>query len=352
MANNKQKVRVAFLSLTRFEDVNAGSGIPRYARELYSSMVKLQSPLVELKKVVMKSYDRLGDAPSAEINTMLKSMSDFDVVHTPSFFLMARNLRKNTKYIASVHDLNPIMHNTKKGLVWYHLFFKRAVGYTRRRANHIIASSTQTEKELIDAGFDREKITVVQIAIGDRFTHGSPPAKKRGKVFRVGYLGALAPNKNVGMLVEAAKKLPKEGFVTEIWGSKSLLYDTLTEQAGGNENIKFMGFLPEAKLMDIYDSFDAFVFPSLYEGFGLPILEAQARGIPVIIYKKGKIPDEVRKYCFEVRDPDDTARILEKLKDNGYNAATRARAMAYAKSFTWEKTAKGTLKVYSQVGTG
>ena len=57
-----------------------------------------------------------------------------------------------------------------------------------------------------------------------------------------------------------------------------------------NERIKFMGFAPEEKIVDIYDSFDVFVFPCLYKGVGMPIIEAQSRGLPVIIYKYGKIP--------------------------------------------------------------
>jgi len=116
-----------------------------------------------------------------------------------------------------------------------------------------------------------------------------------------------------------------------------------------NERIKFMGFAPEEKIVDIYDSFDAFVFPSLYEGFGLPILEAQARGLPVIIYKYAKIPKEVRRYCFEAESPEHMAQIIEQLKENGYDEKERKKAMEYARSFTWEKTAKMTLKVYKKV---
>ncbi|MEM3610337.1 MAG: glycosyltransferase, partial [Candidatus Anstonellales archaeon] len=116
-----------------------------------------------------------------------------------------------------------------------------------------------------------------------------------------------------------------------------------------NKNIRFMGFAPEEKLIETYDSFDCFVFPSLYEGFGLPILEAQARGLPVIIYKYGKIPKEVRKYCFEAESPEHMAQIIENLKENGYNEKLKEKATAYARSFTWEKTAKETLKIYKKV---
>jgi len=93
----------------------------------------------------------------------------------------------------------------------------------------------------------------------------------------------------------------------------------------------------------------AIVFPSLYEGFGQPILEAQSRGLPVIIYKYGKIPKEVRRYCFEAESPEHMAQIIENLKENGYNEKEQKKAMEYARSFTWEKTAKETLEVYKKV---
>ena len=351
MANDQGQIRVAYLSLSRFEDPNAGSGIPRYARELYSNMELLKKPNIKLEKIVMKSYGEFGDAASAEINTIMGRLSRYDVVHSPSFFLMARNLKKDIKYVVSVHDLNPMMHNTMKGKAWYYLFFRRAIRYTNKRADHIIASSTQTVGELIKAGFDKRKITMVSLGIDKKFTETKRHvSRNRDKSFKIGYIGSLAPNKNVEMLVDASMRLPKS-FITEIWGAKSLEYGTLSNRAQAYNNIKFMGFLPETNIIDTYDSFDVFVFPSKYEGFGLPVLEAQARGIPVIIYKDGKIPREVQKYCFKARDPDDMARIILQIKENGYDSKMRKNAMGYAKGFTWERTARDTLKVYEKVCT-
>ena len=91
------------------------------------------------------------------------------------------------------------------------------------------------------------------------------------------------------------------------------------------------------------------MFPSYYEGFGLEILEAQARGLPVIIYKHAKIPNEIKRYCFEAESPEHMAQIIEELKENGYNEKQRKKAMEYARSFTWEKTAKETLEVYNKI---
>ncbi|MEM3265162.1 MAG: group 1 glycosyl transferase, partial [Thermoplasmata archaeon] len=75
----------------------------------------------------------------------------------------------------------------------------------------------------------------------------------------------------------------------------------------------------------------------------------QARGLPVIIYKYGKIPKEVRKYCFEAESPEHMAQIIEELKENGYNEKLRKKATEYARSFTWEKCAKETLEIYKKI---
>ena len=101
--------------------------------------------------------------------------------------------------------------------------------------------------------------------------------------------------------------------------------------------------------MFIIFSFNAFVFPSLHEGFGFPILEAQSRGLPVVIYKYGKIPKEVKKYCFEAEDDEHMAQIIENLKENGYNKRKKEKATEYARSFTWEKCAIETMKVYKEL---
>jgi glycosyltransferase involved in cell wall biosynthesis len=91
------------------------------------------------------------------------------------------------------------------------------------------------------------------------------------------------------------------------------------------------------------------IFLSCHEGFGLSILEAQARGLLVMIYKYGKKPKEVRRYCFEAESPEHMAWIIMQLKENGYNEKLKKKATEYARSFTWEKTARETLEVYKKV---
>ena len=107
--------------------------------------------------------------------------------------------------------------------------------------------------------------------------------------------------------------------------------------------------MKEDSKLKTYDGFDAFAFPSLYEGLGHPILEAQSRGIPVIIYKYGKIPKEVRKYCIEAESSEHMVQIIENIKENGYNEKLRKKATEYARSFTWERCARETLTAYRSV---
>ena len=110
-----------------------------------------------------------------------------------------------------------------------------------------------------------------------------------------------------------------------------------------------MGFAPENKIVKVYDSFDVLVHPTLYAGFELEIIEAQSRGIPVIICKFGIIPKEVRKYCFEAEDEAHAASIIEDLKENGYDKKKMNEAKEYAKRFTWSRCAKETLGVYDNI---
>ncbi len=160
----------------------------------------------------------------------------------------------------------------------------------------------------------------------------------------------MRTRKNPEFFIDAFKRLQNEKYELRIWGKLGYDRDNLINKVHGTKNIHFKGFAPEDKLVDIYDSFNAFVFPSLYEGFGIPIIEAQARGVPVIIYKRGRIPKEVRKYCLEAESPERMAQIIEDLKENGYNEKERKRAMEYARSFTWNRAAKNTLAVYRKVG--
>ena len=348
-------INVALLSMRKLEI--RGQGIPKYINELYNNAKKIGAGYgVHMEKLYPdKYYKILGDALSFELDTIInrKNWENFDIIHLPNGFFRAHRIPEDKKYIVTIHDVKPISVKTNnvryliKDKIWRLVAFQRNIIHNTKLADLVIVNSTQTRDEVVNLGKDRKYVKVVNHGIDKRFATGDTGVPNH-KIYTVGYIGSFATNKNVEFAIKASKSINKS-FKFEIWGAKTYDYINLVSMASLDRRIKFMGFAPENNLVKIYDSFDVFVFPSLYEGFGLPILEAQARGLPVIIYKYGKIPKEVRKYCLEAESSEHIAQIIEGLKENGYNEKLRKKATEYARSFTWEKTAKETLKLYKKV---
>ena len=347
-------MKVALLGLEGDFSPNTGMGIQRYMYELYNGLHKASK---NIKKIEFGKIKFLGNGPSFAIKTLFTNFDSYDIVHNlmpvPFLNLKSRK-RRNYKFITTAHDFQVLLYPqytfdhgaTLKDKLWIRLVIKS--GYkTALNSDFIIADSTQTKEEAIKLGFDKNKIFVVNLGIDKRFIRHTNTKKNRSK-FIVGYIGAMRKRKNLEFGINAANTIKNKDIVFNMWGKKEFEYEYLVS-ISKNKNISFKGFAPEEKIVDIYDSFDTFIFPSHHEGEGLPILEAQARGLPVIIYKYGKIPKEVRKYCFEVESPERMAHIIEDLKENGYNAKLRKKATEYARSFTWEKCAKETIEVYERV---
>ena len=347
-------VNVALLSIKELEI--RGQGIPRYINELYDKARKLgYNSGIDIEKVYLNHYYKtIGDALSFELDYILykKNLEKYDIIHLPNGFFMTHRLPKNKKYLVTIHDAKPIPVQTNnlnyliKDKLWRYIALKRGIENNIKLADKIIVDSTQTKEEVTELGKDKKDIVVINLGVDKRFREERITNNK--KSFVVGYMGSFATNKNVRFAIKSFKFL--EGKMKfELWGEKTYNYKSLFNSATADKRIIFKGFAPENEIVNIYDSFDIFVFPTLYEGFGIPIFEAQSRSLPVIVYKYGKIPKEVKKYCFEAKDPEHMAQIITNLKENGYNDKLKKKATEYARSFTWEKTAKETIAVYEKV---
>ena len=345
-------MKVALLGLEGDFSPNRGAGIQRYMFELYKNLIKLDK---NIKKIEFKRLRYIGDGNSFILQTLFANFSDYKIIHNlmPITFLKPRILYKGI-LITTVHDFQPILfpqftfaHGAAfKDKMWLEFVIKPGFK-SALSSDYLICNSSQTKEEAVKLGFDKNRLFVVNLGIDERFITPIYQKKYKDK-FIVGYLGAMRKRKNLEFGIKAANAIKSKDIFFDIWGKKEFEYEYLVS-ISKNKNINFKGFAPEERIVDIYDSFDAFIFPSYHEGEGLPILEAQSRGIPVIIYKYGKIPKEVRKYCFEAESPEHMAQIIENLKENGYNEKLKKKATAYARSFTWEKCAKETLKVYKKV---
>ena len=342
------------LSIKEVEDRE--QGISRYIRELYQNLIAIKKEDdISVKKFYFPYIRRLGDALSFELGSVFNKVNNADIIHIPTGFFIAHRLPEKAKVVSTVHDINPITVRTGnpsyflKDKMWRYIALGRGIKYNMRISDAIIVNSSQTKAEVLKLGFDKRKVFVINLGLDKRFFNEYTNHKKlKIKKFNVGYIGSFAINKNIDFILKSAKLLNnKVNF--SLWGAKTYDYQRLFKIKANLKAVKFMGFAPENKIISTYDSFDVFAFPSLYEGFGLPILEAQSRGLPVIIYKYGKIPKEVKKYCFEAESPEHMAQIIENVKENGYNERLRKRATEYARSFTWGKNAIETLKVYIKI---
>jgi glycosyltransferase involved in cell wall biosynthesis len=135
-----------------------------------------------------------------------------------------------------------------------------------------------------------------------------------------------------------------------VCGSKRLEYQSLMKLATEldiSRDVEFRGFVAEDALVETYNSFDVFVLPSEWEGFGLPVLEAQRCGVPVVIREETHIPCEVSKCCLKARSEEDMVdKMHQLLTDSSLRSTVVQEGMEYSRQFTWEKTVQDTLAVY------
>lgn len=224
-----------------------------------------------------------------------------------------------------------------------------------RFANAIIASSSQTKEEMIaHLGIPRHRISVVNPGIAEVFTPSDRLARDH---FVIGYVGAFNRRKGIDYLFRSFSLLRAEGLERGtklvLCGRRTLEYSALVQLANDLDidgDVEFRGSVPDDELVEAYNSFDVFVLPSEWEGFGLPILEAQRCGVPVIVREHAHIPQEVSKYCLQASSEQDLAdKIREVLTNPAVREAVIEQGLEHSRQFTWERTVQQTLRVYEQV---
>jgi glycosyltransferase involved in cell wall biosynthesis len=170
-------------------------------------------------------------------------------------------------------------------------------------------------------------------------------------------VGTLEPRKNYATLLHTLFRLQKKGSHLKLVlaGKKGWLFQNFFQQLhqlGLQDRVLLLDFVPEEDLPALYSAADLFVFPSLYEGFGLPVLEAMACGTPVVCSNAASLPEVCGKAAWLV-DPMDVegwADAIETiLADRARGQEMRGLGFQQAKRFTWEKAAEETLKIYRRV---
>jgi glycosyltransferase involved in cell wall biosynthesis len=271
-------------------------------------------------------------------------------------------LPKSIKHLMLVHDLIPslfpeYLDNARKK--HYQALTEMAI----KKTDHIMAISTRTEKDLIQQlGISPEKISQNYISI-DEIYGKKTSAEKCKKVLKKykldeGYIfagGGMEKRKNIDGVIRAYKKLleknkleqfskvlPKLVIYGKLLPNLSLAIDAekLVRELNLTKQVKFLGIVPQADLPALFKSALFFVYPSYYEGFGMPVLESMSQGTPVITAKNSSLPEvglDSVLYC-HAHDTIEMAQVMKKvLTDAHLRSALSERGSARAKLFSWEK---------------
>ena len=238
-----------------------------------------------------------------------------------------------------------------------------------KRATRIVAVSHATEHDLIKKiGVEPGRISVVHLGYDDRVYHTGYTSKETSHTVEkfgltngfILYCGTLQPRKNIVRLIEAyalilsKHTLPHKLVIVGKPGWKVNQVFRRVEQLGLRDRIVFTGYLPTKELALLLNRAAVFAFPSLYEGFGLPLLEAMACGVPVVTSDVSSMPEVVGDAAvlanpYDVQDlADAIARVLFEPNLRGQ---LTARGRERIKSFSWEKTARETLQVFEETNS-
>jgi glycosyltransferase involved in cell wall biosynthesis len=288
-----------------------------------------------------------------------------DVFHGPAVFLPL--VKWGYRTVVTIHDLVSFLFPRTVPRK-YSLYMRLMTRLAARSADRIIAVSGATRDDLRRVlRVPEERVVVIHEAVDPVFASATDGDHTTAVLRRYGirppyclFVGNLEPRKNLARLIEAFARVRQHrggvaGPQLVVAGTRGWLYGGIfraVETHGVTRDIVFTGYVPAADLPALYAGATCFVFPSLYEGFGLPVLEAMAAGAPVVASRAGAIPEVAGDAALLV-DAERPAEIAEAVESVLADAALRdrmaARGRARAREFTWEAVARQTLAVYETV---
>ncbi|QJE00898.1 glycosyltransferase family 4 protein [Massilia forsythiae] len=247
--------------------------------------------------------------------------------------------RVSVPTVLTVHDLTHLHYYGRAKRTYYNAFIKALLS----RVAHIVTVSDFTRHELLQwSGLPEEKVTMISNAVSPAFNHEGP---SMGLPFPyILYAGNRRSYKNVEGLIKSfgMSKLAAQGYVLALTGNPSADLQQLAKQLKLEEHIHYFGFVSDKELPTLYRSAHALAFVSLYEGFGLPILEAMASGVPVVTSNLSSMP-EVAGNAAVLVDPHDltsiAAGLIEVSEDEAKRKELITKGLQRSATFSWDKTA-------------
>ena len=358
------------------------SGVASYIRELIRTLQQEDSAnnydimlpgretdLIELTAPNFQKHLYPGLIANPIVNIAWHNMilpmlgKKFDLLHVPSYRRIP--LVKRCPIVATVHDVATLTMDAKYDAA--RMFYNRRIVPAQiRNADQIITVSHYSKKDIVElVGVPEDKITVIYSGINHDIFHPLEKEAARTNLAEsygldapfIIYLSRLEhPAKNHVRLIEAFERYKADtdsAHKLVLPGADWNGADAIRERAATSpvhNDIIFPGFVPLADLPVFYSACDLMAFPSLFEGFGFPIVEALACGAPVICSDTSSMSeiagDVVPK--FDPHSTDSIFQCLEKVLSDGWTVDQRAAGLAYAKQFDWTKATRKTLEIYER----
>jgi len=354
-----------------------GNHISKLVENLPTSGTKSNYTLIHHDMSLIAPFDKntfatlIVNTPKIPLGSVIRKIlllprkinkQNFDVVHD-TYQLGPLFIKGNTcSKVVTVYDITPILYPALNPIVNIrHRILLPRVLYS---VDKIITISECTKKDIVKFyKIPEDKIKVIPLAPDPIYQPLSrdiiaPILSKYGVCAPyILYVGSLEPRKNIQTLIQGFANIKKRGLNHKliIVGNKKWEYSKLIRivaESGLHNDVIFTGYLPDEDLPALYNGADLFVYPSLYEGFGLPPLEAMACGTPVITSSTSSLPEVVGNAGIMV-DPQDLDQLSDAiyhvLTDENLRLSLIEKGLERSKQFSWERTATETCKVYDEV---
>lgn len=351
------------------------TGIGRYTKELAGGLLeesdvdvqflvrnRLLRDLSSIKEIKPRTHFPLWSKPFRVANNRWRNYLNRQyfrqsLFHGPNFFVP----ESVENAIITVHDLSiflyPETHPIER-LRQFERHFERSLKQTR----HIITDSEYVRQEIVERfSYPKNQITTVYIGVASAYRPvqivNQALLERYGLSFGAYTLcvATIEPRKNIDKLLQAYQQLDislRRQYPLILVGGYGWLSEhivTAIEEGAAQGWVRKLGFVPESDLIELYQHARLFVYPSAYEGFGLPVLEAMACGVPVVTSNRSSLP-EIGGDAVALINPDDIQELKDAIARGLSDALWRERAinqgLLQAQQFSWKKCVKDTLQVY------
>jgi glycosyltransferase involved in cell wall biosynthesis len=355
------------------------SGVGYYTENLLSNVMKLapeHNYILFSNRDMKADWNRLGSEVvydrhlfrvraawmQANLPRALREVRP-DICHFTNYLAP---LAGGCPYVVTIYDmtlfLTPRFHDFKKIAL-----DRTLIPHVARRASAIITVSNSARDDIVRLlRVPREKVRVITGAVSSDFRPVRDEAQKEAVRARYGladvpyilYVGTIEPRKNIARLIQAFGRLKQQGLPHKLaivgqpgWHCAPIYAEV--ERLGLTQDVLFTGYVPFEDLPVLYSAAESMAFPSLYEGFGLPVVEAMACGAPVVTSRSSSLMEVAGDAALlvEPRSVTEMADALERLhRQPDLREELSLRGVERAASFTWDRSARAALELYEEVG--